>query len=361
VTKAETFKRNLLFWLSLGLLVLLFLYGIRSVLLPFVLGMLTAYFLDPAADRLEKAGLSRGVSTLVITVGFFMGLVLIVLLIAPILAGQLSGLIATIPEYINWFEGNYREYSSRLLGNIPSLHDDAIQSTVANFSSMLLRFVESFISGIFTSSMSVVNFVSLIFITPVVAFYLLRDWDGIITRFNSYLPLDHAHTIHEQLNIIDRTLAGFVRGQLTVCMLLGGYYAIGLSLVGLKFGILIGLLTGLLIILPYIGAIFGMAVGLTLAFFQFPTMEPVGLVLGVFLTGQIIEGYFLTPKLVGQSVGLHPVWIIFGMLSGAALFGFVGVLLAVPVTAILGVLIRFAIDRYLQSSYYTGSQKRAAP
>ena len=175
----------MLFWLGVGTLLLLFAYGIRSVLLPFVLGMLTAYFLDPSADRLEKAGLSRGVSTLVITVGFFFALVMILLIITPVIADQLTGLIASLPAYINWFEGHYRDYASKVLGKIPSLSTDTIESTMGNFSTMVLHFMEGFIAGVFTSGMSVVNFLSLIFITPVVAFYLLRDWDYIIAKFNS--------------------------------------------------------------------------------------------------------------------------------------------------------------------------------
>ena len=147
-------------------------------------------------------------------------------------------------------------------------------------------------------------------------------------------------------------LAGFVRGQLTVCVLLGAFYATGLSLAGLKFGILIGLGTGILIILPYVGALFGTVVGLGVAFFQFDSYQDVGMVLAVFLVGQALEGYWMTPRLVGRSVGLHPVWIIFGMLAGGALFGFVGVFLAVPTTAVIGVFIRFAISRYLESDYY---------
>ncbi|MGE0755235.1 MAG: AI-2E family transporter, partial [Alphaproteobacteria bacterium] len=195
---------------------------------------------------------------------------------------------------------------------------------------------------------------SLFLITPIVAFYLLRDWDRLVDHIDNLLPRKHAATIREQMRIIDRTLAGFLRGQFNVCLILGTYYAIGLTLVGLKFGLLIGLATGFLTIFPYVGLMLGMGIGLSVALFQFGDFMPVAMTLAVFVTGQIIEGYFITPKLVGDKVGLHPVWIIFGMLAGAALFGFVGILLAIPVTAVMGVLIRFAISRYKLSNYYQG-------
>jgi predicted PurR-regulated permease PerM len=190
---------------------------------------------------------------------------------------------------------------------------------------------------------------------------MLRDWDDIVARFDRLLPRPYEHVIREQLSIIDDTLAGFIRGQLNVCLLMSIVYGLGLTLVGLKFGIIIGLAAGLLVIVPYVGFLICFLIGMGVAFFQFDSMQDVGMVLAVFVAGQIIESNFVTPKLVGEKVGLHPVWIIFGMLAGASLFGFVGVLLAVPLTAVAGVLIRFATARYLESSYYNGEPKKAKP
>ncbi len=349
-------SKRWLFWLGIGLMFFVFLFLIRSILLPFVLGILTAYFLDPAIDKLEQKRLSRSLATFLVTAAFFLTVTFAIILITPLIADQLSGLLAVLPEYVAAFNHTYGEQFSRLLGGLPPEQVEGIRQAAANISSSMFKWLGDFVAGIFQSGLIVVNLLSLVLITPVVAFYLLRDWDGIVARIHNLLPRPHEAVIRQQLAIIDDTLAGFIRGQLNVCLLLGTYYAIGLSIVGLKFGIVIGLVTGLLVIVPYVGFLVGMVLGLCVAFFQFGDYNYIIATLCVFLGGQVIEGYFLTPKLVGEKIGLHPVWIIFGMLAGGALFGFVGVLLAVPVTAVAGVLIRFATERYLQSSYYHGER-----
>jgi predicted PurR-regulated permease PerM len=191
-------------------------------------------------------------------------------------------------------------------------------------------------------------------ITPVVAFYLLRDWDRIVIQIDSWLPRRYAETIREQVRAVDATLAGFLRGQGTVCLILAVYYGLGLSLAGLDFGLVIGLVAGLLSFVPYVGAIVGLLLSVGLALVQFDAWMPIAIVAAVFILGQVVEGNFLTPKLVGESVGLHPVWIIFALLAGSALFGFVGLLLAIPATAVVGVGVRFGLDRYLASAYFQG-------
>ncbi len=341
-----------LFWLTIGILFFIFIYLIRSVLLPFVLGALIAYFLDPAADKLEKWKFSRTLATATITLSFFTILVLLSLLIVPTIASQLSGLITDLPTYFIDIETKYEKQLVGWIGTLPASYVESIKSAASNFSGFMIKFAGDMAGGLFQSGMVIINILSLILITPVVAFYLLRDWDIITFKFYALLPRKHEKTIREQLALIDATLAGFIRGQINVCLLLGGFYAVGLSIVGLKFGILIGIATGLLVILPYVGLMFGMAIGLTVAFFQFGTWDGILPVLIVFIIGQVLEGNFITPKLVGEKVGLHPAWLIFGLLAGAALFGFVGVLIAVPVTAIIGVLIRFTLSRYLHSNYY---------
>lgn len=350
-----------MFWLALGLGLMVFLYYIRSILLPFVLGIFTAYFLDPAADRLEKTGLSRGLSTVIITLVFFTSIILLSFAIIPMITSQMAGLIGDIPGYVADFETHISPYLSEKLRELTAAHMGQIKDTSSSVSGMLIKLLGDFMFGLLHSGMAIANLLSLVLITPIVAFYLLRDWDKIIALIDSYLPRKEADTIREQLAIIDQTLAGFVRGQVNVCLILGTFYAVGLSLAGLKFGMLIGMATGLLVIFPYVGLMLGMSTGVAVAFFQFDAVEPIFTVLGVFVIGQIMEGYFITPKLVGEKVGLHPVWIIFGMLAGAALFGFVGILLAVPVTAVIGVLIRFALEHYLESPYYQDTSIPAAP
>ena len=203
-----------------------------------------------------------------------------------------------------------------------------------------------------SGGLAIVNVLALVFITPIVTFFLLRDWDEMVARIDKWLPRQWAPVIREQATLIDETLAGFVRGQSLVCLLLGTFYAIGLTIVGLEFGIVIGMLAGILSFIPYVGTIVGFVLSVGLAFAQYPDWLPIFIVVGIFLAGQAIEGNFLTPKLVGERVGLHPVWVIFALLAGGSLFGFVGVLLAVPVAAVIGVLARFALGRYLQSGYY---------
>jgi predicted PurR-regulated permease PerM len=348
-------KRNWLFWFALAVVTLVFVYLIRGILLPFVIGILAAYFLDPAADKLEKKGLSRSVATAIIIGCFFILLLVFFVMVPPIIFDQLAGLVEALPEYAAALHAQYDTRLSQWLGTLPTAEVESIKQAAANSSGGVVKFLGDFAGGLFASGMVVVNALALFLITPVVAFYLLRDWDGLVAHFDTLLPRAHADTIRQQLVIIDATLAGFLRGQLNVCLLLGVFYAIGLSLAGLKFGILIGLLSGFLVIIPYAGAMFSAVLGVGIAFFQFDNYTDIGMVLGVFLLGQMLESYFLTPKLVGEKVGLHPVWIIFGMLAGGAILGFVGVLIAVPLTAVIGVLIRFATERYLQSSYYQGN------
>jgi len=342
------------FWLTLGVLFLVFLYLIRGILLPFVVGMFAAYFLDPVADRLEKRGFSRNLATLLITGGLLLTLIVLCIVVPPILFDQLSGLLTALPEYIATFKSYYNRQVSQLLGVLPPAEVANIKQAAAETAGGIFTFISSFITGIFHSGFMIVNVIALILITPVVTFYLLRDWDNMVARFDALLPRQHAAVIRQQLTIIDQTLAGFLRGQFNVCLLLAAYYAIGLSLAGLKFGLIVGVVTGFLVIVPYIGAISGFILGMGIAFYQFDNYADIMVVLAVFGIGQALETYFLTPRLIGEKVGLHPVWIIFGMLTGGALFGFVGVLLAVPATAVIGVLIRFATERYLQSDYYSG-------
>ncbi len=338
--------RKIWFWLALTLAFFGFLYLIRSILLPFVVGIGTAYFLDPAADRLEKAGLSRSAATSVITVGFFSVIIILLVVLIPVLLDQLGGFIEHLPGYLQTLRSRAEFYLHKLPLNLN------VKDSAAQLSNGVMTGVQGFVLGVVQSGLVIVNLVSLLVITPVVAFYLLRDWDVLTARVDRLLPRKYAETIRAQLKEIDRILAGFVRGQFNVMVILGTFYAIALSVVGLPFGALIGIVAGLLIIIPYIGAFVGTALAIGVALVQFDDTWHVASVCSVFVLGQIAESYYLTPTLVGNRVGLHPAWVIFGMLAGGTLFGFVGILLAVPVTAVIGVLVRFAVEQYLASSLY---------
>lgn len=345
-------KKKWPFWLGLGVVLLLFLYAVKAILLPFVVGIMVAYFLDPLADRLERSGLSRNIATLLITVCFFILIIAGFSLVLPLLFQELESLILGLPHLIN-------EHQQRLLPQVNGwLHEidpaitQKITDGIKNASVTILQYIANFIGGVMQSGLALVNLLSLLFITPVVAFYFLRDWDKMMSKLYSLLPRQHASTIKQQLELVDATLSGFIRGQTNVCVLLGIFYAVALTLVGLEGGALIGFFTGIATFVPFVGMLVGTVIGLIVAWFQFETWQGVLTVAAVFAVGQVIEGNFVAPKLVGDKVGLHPVWLIFGMLAGGALFGLLGVILAVPVTAVLGVLIRFLTALYLTSSYY---------
>jgi len=343
-----------LIWLT-GLAVLAaLLYALSDVLAPFVAGIAVAYFFDPLADRLEKAGASRGIAAGLVIVAFLaLGAALMVVLY-PLLQGQIMGFVTKLPDLI----AHLREQAGPLIDliheNIPAGDTASLKDTAGAYAGQALTWIGGILQRIWGGGVAFFSLLSLIVISPIVAFYLLRDWDIIVTRFDELLPRHQADTIREQARRIDTTIAAFVRGQASVCLTLGIYYAVALTVLGLDFGLVVGLGTGIISFIPYVGAGIGMMTGLAIAFTQYSDWLPIAITAAIFVTGQTAESYFLTPRLVGGNVGLHPVWIIFALLAGGALFGFTGVLLAVPTTAVIGVLVRFATERYLQSTLYHG-------
>jgi predicted PurR-regulated permease PerM len=341
-------------YLAALIVFLILVYLLRTVLLPFVAGMGVAYFLDPVCDKLQKWGCSRILATTLVTFAFALVVILAFLLIVPLLIDQLTAFIASLPDLVERAHQRLLPaYETlRLRFDLPALDD--LGSLLRNRLGTVFSFVTQTLQGVVSGGAALANLLSLIFITPVVTFYLLRDWDLIIARVDQLLPRDHAETIRAQMAAIDTTLAGFVRGQASVCLVLGTFYAVGLMIVGLPFGLVIGMMAGILTFIPYVGSLSGLVISLAIALASFDGWQGPAAVVAVFVAGQVMEGNFLTPKLVGDRVGLHPVWIIFALLSGGALFGFVGLLLAVPVAASIGVLVRFGIGRYLVSPLYHG-------
>ena len=351
-------ERQMIFWVVGFIAAMALLNLLSSILLPFVAGMAVAYFLDPVADWLEARKFSRAISTMIILLAFFMLTGLLVTLLFPLLQRQVVELFRMIPgivetirtEAVPWLEQSIAGLSPEALEDVRNAAKEFAGNSVKWFSSMA--------SNLWSGGVAFFNMLSLIVITPVVAFYLLRDWDLITAKINGWLPRRPAPTIRQQFVEIDRTLAAFVRGQSSVCLVLALLYGIGLTVVGLKSGLLVGLGAGLISFIPYLGAASGLIVGLGIAVFQFNEWVPIAIVAGIFLTGQTLESYVLTPRLVGDRVGLHPVWIIFALMAGGALFGFTGILLAVPVAAVIGVLVRFSIERYLDSPLFHGGLEK---
>jgi len=326
------------------------LWFLGDVLLPFVLGTAVAYFLDPVADRLEQLGLSRALSVAVISLAAILIFTLVLLLIVPALVTQAMTLFNAAPELtrnLHQFLG--QQFPSLFESGTPAR--DALTSLGETIRSRGGELLQTALN----SAASLLNVVILLVVAPVVAVYLLYDWDHMVAEIDHLLPRDHAPVIRRLAGDIDRVLASFVRGMGTVCLILGTYYAVALMLVGLNFGLVVGAVAGIVTFIPYLGALIGGALAVGLALFQFwGDWLSIALVAAIFVSGQVIEGNFLTPKLVGTSVGLHPVWLIFALSAFGALFGFVGMLVAVPVTAALGVIARFGIAEYKKGRLYRG-------
>jgi len=345
------------FWLAAAVVFLLVLWLLNDILLPFVVGMVVAYFLDPIVARLQRLGLSRTMATTAVTVVAVLLAVGIGMAVLPPLFGQVEGLIAKAPEYVVKASMRIQPLIEPLrerLGMGPLSVQD-LQAQAAQWAGKGLAVAGGVASQVAQGGVAIVNLLGLLFITPVVTFYMLRDWEKVLAAIDSALPLDHAATIRKLARESDTAIAGYVRGQALVCLCLGAIYAIGLTLVGLQFGLVIGLIAGAISFIPFVGTFVGAVMAIGMALVQFPP-DWIGVVkvAAVFLFGQTLEGNVLSPKLVGDRVGLHPVWIMFALLAGGALFGFVGILIAVPTAAVIGVLVRHLIGRYRESAIYRG-------
>ncbi len=348
-------------WLGFLAVVIVCLVVFRSILLPFVAGAAVAYFLDPIADRLEAWGCSRTLATSLITLGFMAVVVLFLVFVVPLLQGQVVDLLTSLPAYFEAARSWTQPMIERWITELQPDQVDRVEGVIGKFSERAVQFVINLLGDVWAGGMALVNFLALVFITPVVTFYLIRDWDKIVGRINGWLPRASAPAIREQARIMDHTLAGFVRGTGMVCVILAAFYAITLSIAGLQFGLAIGLAAGLVSFVPYVGSMGGLVVCVGLALLQFDEPWRVAVVAGIFVVGQIAEGMILTPKLVGGRVRLHPVWVIFAVLAGGSLFGFVGMIVSLPVAALIGVLIRFGIQQYLESPIYQGDAAEATP
>lgn len=352
---AIAWKRQILFWFVAAVLFTALLFLFSEILLPFVAGLVLAYFLDPIADRLQSLGLSRLLSTVLILLAFVIALALVLVIVIPLLVTQFTEFAAKLPEYLNRLQQLITSFDPQWLeerfGVDPSELREGLNSLLSSGTGILT----SLFASLWQSGLALVSIAGLFVVTPVVAFYMLLDWDHMVATVDGWVPRDHVETVREIARDINRATAGFVRGQGTLCLILGAWYAIGLTVVGLNFGILIGLFAGLISFIPYVGSIIGLVLALGVALVQFwPEWQWIVATACVFFVGQFVEGNILQPKLVGSSVGVHPVWLMFALFAFGALFGFVGLLLAVPLAAAVAVLMRFVIARYLESPLYKG-------
>lgn len=340
-------RQQLIYWGIAALVLIAMLFFLGNVILPFLVGGAIAYFLDPVADRLETMGFSRLWATIVICLMLLVLVVIIVLVVTPTLIVQTQALIEEAPQIVASVE-------AWLTARFPNMFPEG---ALASLSQTVQTRGNELLSTVLTSAAGVMNVLVFLVVAPVVAFYMLKDWDRMVAEVDRLLPRDHAPVIRDLAHQIDCTLASFIRGQGTVCLILGTFYAIALMLMGLNFGVLVGFVAGLLTFIPYLGALIGGALAVGLALFQFwGEWLWIVAIFAVFQVGQFVEGNILTPNLVGSSIGLHPVWLIFALSAFGSVFGFVGMLAAVPLAAMIGVLIRYAISRYQAGLLYRGVQ-----
>jgi len=347
-----------LFWAGVAVGFLLLLWLLNDILLPFVVGAVVAYFFDPVVVRLQRAGLSRTWATAMVTIIAVLFAVGVAMAILPPLFGQVQALIAKAPEFAVKAAQRVQPMIEPLRERmgLPPISLQELQSDATKLAGQALGVVGGVAAKVAQRGVAVINLLGLLFLTPVVTFYLLRDWPKVLAAINGALPLDHADTIRHLAHESNAAVAGYLRGQALVCLCLGTIYGVGLSVVGLQFGFVIGLIAGLISFIPFVGTLVGATLSIGMALAQFPP-EWIGVVKVaiVFVIGHALEGNFLSPKLVGDRVGLHPVWIMFALLAGGSLFGFTGVLIAVPVAAVIGVVARHLLGRYHASSFYRGN------
>jgi len=337
---------------TLGAL-LLALWLFSAILTPFVLAVVLAYFLDPVAGRMARIGIPRGLAAGLLVLLILAAALLAVLLLYPLVLSQIGVLLNRLPGYIATIGARLREFLVSLEEQAgPEVVDARLRELIIGQAGAMVAWLGTAATRLIGGGFALFNVFTLAVVTPVVTFYLLRDWPMLLGRLESWLPRRSAATLRQLGRDMDRVLSAWLRGQLLCCLILGVFYAAGLSAIGLELGLMVGLLAGFLSFIPYVGSFTGMAIAVLLAIGQWGTGSGVLLVLAVFVVGQTVEGYVIYPRLLGDRVELHAVWVIFALFAGGVIFGFLGVLLAVPIAAAVGVLARFWLRRYLQSPLY---------
>jgi predicted PurR-regulated permease PerM len=357
-------ERQLMLWGLTLLALAATLYLLSPVLAPFVAGTALGYLLDPVADRMQRWGVSRLGAALLLLSAFIAFVVTALVILLPILTHQLAGFLTALPGYLQTLNGLVIEWSARFSSDyfkeflekygigVPTLNFD-VEKYFNDLASQGAALIGDFLKSLIWRGYALINVISLIVITPVVAFYMLLDWDHMVQIIDELVPPRHREDVRMLARDIDRALAGFVRGQSLVCLFLGVWYAVGLSAIGLNFGFLIGVIAGFLSFIPYVGSITAFVFSIIISIVQgWPHINLPIEAIAIVTTGLIMDGYVLSPRLVGASVGLHPVWIMFALLAFGALFGFTGLIVAVPVAAALGALMRFLARRYRASALY---------
>jgi predicted PurR-regulated permease PerM len=346
-------KRHLTFWIVTLVVFMFLLWLLSEILLPFVAGLALAYLQTPLADRLERLGMNRTLAALLIVGVVVLTFILLALLLVPILLEQAAALIAGIPTHVARVQALLSDSWPPWLRQFFNGGDAG--KTMTALVTQGSGYMATLMLSLWAGGKALASFISVLVIMPVVTFYLICDWHEMVAILDRWVPPQYRETAHRLAGEIDAAISGFLRGQAGVCLVVGIYYAVALSLIGLDFGLLIGLTAGVLTFMPYVGSMTGLLIGTSVAVGQFwPQWTSIAGVVGIFLVGQFVEGNVLGPKLVGDHVGLHPVWLIFAMFAFGYLLGFVGLLIAVPLAAAIAVLFRFGLSRYFASPFYQG-------
>jgi predicted PurR-regulated permease PerM len=344
--------RQALFWVSALAIFFLLLHLLSGMLLPFVLGLGIAYILAPLVVMLRRWNLPRGLAALTALLLFLFTLVTIIVLIVPVIELQAAQLARSAPAAVDFVRREIQVLLDLAQQKLAPEDLAKVHDMVGGWTGSALTWAAGLAQRLLSSGLALANTLSLLLITPLVAFFMLRDWDMIVARLDALLPRQYAPVIREQLSLVNETMAGYLHGQGLVSLIVGIYYAVALSVTGLDFAFILGVVVGILSFIPYIGEAFGLILALSLAAMQFGSWTKIGIIAAIFVVGHLVGNDVLQPKLVGSRVHLHPIWVIFALLAFGALFGFVGVLLALPAAAVTGVLVRFALARYLASPLY---------
>ena len=348
-------ERQVLFWLGAAIVLALLVGLLEPILLPFVAGIVIAYFLNPAADRLTSWGIPRPIASVLIVAAFVCAIIAALVLVVPLALTQAQQLAVTMPEEIARARSLLEGWARERLGSHYPEFEAGLERVTQAISDNWASVAGTLAGSLWSQGLALFNFVSLMLVTPLVVFYVLMDWHRMLAKIDSWLPREHAATLRQLASDINDAVSAFIRGQGTVCFVLAIYYSVALTAAGLRYSLLVGLGTGLMSFVPFVGWALGLITATIIATVQFwPEVAPILIVVGIFAGAQVLDAGFLSPNIVGQKIGLHPVWLIFSLFAFSYLFGFVGVLVAVPIAAAIGVVVRFALRAYLESDFYRG-------
>ena len=350
-----TLRNQVLIWIAFLIVLILLLWLFRGILLPFVVGAALAYLLNPLVNQLQNWRFSRGWATAVVLLSVITIFISVFFMFVPLIGQQIIGLIQRMPGYVSDLQALIVRWSPEINEWLGPERAAQLEASISDMATQVLGFIATLPAELVNIGLTGAGVIGFTLLTPVVAFYLLLEWEGMVRGLQGLLPRDSRPEINHILSDIDKSMAGVIRGQGGVLLVDAAFYATALSLIGLNFGLAVGLIAGLLSFIPFVGFAVGFVLSLGIAIVQFwPNYWMIVAVCGIFLGWQFVEGNILYPKLVGGSININPVWLMFALLAFGALFGFVGLLLAVPLAAIVAVLVRYGVRKYKESALYLG-------